>query len=326
MRWYQFLLAAVFCCAATAIQAAGLQFIDVPADAEGAAIAGVVWSPCAVPAQEVMLRRLAVPGVKDCPIVGEKLPLVVISHGRTGWFGLHHDTAATLADAGFIVAAISHPGDNAFDPSRVDELSITIQRPADIKRLIDFMLGAWPNAGKIDPARIGFYGFSRGGYTGLVAIGAIPYFHRAAARCADGKSSGACELFQKNETLPDRIPHDPRIKAAVVADPGFGFLFGPDGLKSVNAPVQLWASALGGAGTSLKDNESIRDRLPAPPDYRVVPKAGHWAFMAPCSIEQTQLSPRSCVDATDFDRAAFHREFNTEVLAFLRKHLVPSKP
>ena len=326
MRSHKLLLAAVFCCAATVIQAAGLQFIDVPADAEGAAITGVVWSPCAAPAQEVMLRRLAVPGVKDCPIVGEKLPLVVISHGRTGWFGLHHDTAATLADAGFIVAAISHPGDNAIDASRVDELSITIQRPADIKRLIDFMLGAWPNAGKIDPERIGFFGFSRGGYTGLVAIGAIPNFRRAATRCAEGKSSGLCQLFAKNETLPDRVPHDPRIKAAVIADPGFLFLFGPDGLKSVNAPVQLWASALGGAGTTLEDNALARDRLPVPPDYRVVPHAVHWAFLAPCSAEQAEAFPRGCVDPPGFDRVAFHREFNTEVLAFLRKHLAPGKP
>src|SRR5258708_4676199 len=115
MRSHKLSLVIALCCAATTIRAAGLQFIDVPADAEGAAITGVVWSPCAAPAQEVMLRRLAVPGVKDCPIAGDKLPLVVISHGRTGWFGLHHDTAATLADAGFIVAAINHPGDNSFD-------------------------------------------------------------------------------------------------------------------------------------------------------------------------------------------------------------------
>ena len=41
-----------------------------------------------------------------------KLPLVVFSHGTAGWFGGHHDTAAALADAGFVVAAINHSGDN----------------------------------------------------------------------------------------------------------------------------------------------------------------------------------------------------------------------
>lgn len=123
MRRFKFTLAAAFCFAATLAHAAGLQFIDVPADAEVPALTGVVWTPCATAAQQVLLRRLAVPGVKDCPIVGERLPLVVLSHGRAGWVGLHHDTAAALADAGFVVAAINHSGDNAFDTSRVDELS-----------------------------------------------------------------------------------------------------------------------------------------------------------------------------------------------------------
>ena len=321
MHSFSFAFAIAFNCAVTAVHAAGLQLIDVPTDGPGPVMAGAVWSPCAAPAQQVMLSRLAVPGVKDCPIVGENLPLVVISHGRTGWFGIHHDTAATLADAGFVVAAINHPGDNTFDASRVDDLSITIQRPADITRLIDFMFGAWRDATKIDRERIGFYGFSRGGYTGLVVIGAVPNFRRAATRCAEGTISGPCQLFLKNETLPDRVPHDPRIKAAVIADPGFLFLFGLNGLKSVNAPVQFWASAHGGAGTSLESNTAVRDRLPSAPDYRVVPNAGHWAFMAPCSADQAKEFPRGCFDAPDFDRAVFHEEFNAEVLAFLRKHL-----
>jgi hypothetical protein len=72
----------------------------------------------------------------------------------------HHDTAETLADAGFVVAAINHPGDNAFDASRTDDLSVLIERPSDIKRLIDFMLGAWPETTKIDRERIGVFGSS----------------------------------------------------------------------------------------------------------------------------------------------------------------------
>ena len=48
----------------------------------------------------------------------DKLPLIVISHGQDGWFGGHHDTAEALADAGFVVAAINHPGDNALSATR----------------------------------------------------------------------------------------------------------------------------------------------------------------------------------------------------------------
>jgi len=57
-------------------------------------------------------------------VTGAKLPLVVSSHGRGGWFGLHHDTAEALADAGFVVAAINHPGDNGNDSSQSETLSL----------------------------------------------------------------------------------------------------------------------------------------------------------------------------------------------------------
>jgi hypothetical protein len=122
----------------------------------------MVWSRCAVPPQEVEVRGIALPGVKDCPISGDKLPLVVISHGTSGSFIGHHDTADTLADAGFIVAAINHPGDTSRDMSRSDDLAAFVERPTDIKRLIEFMLQASPVATKIDPERIGFFGFFAG--------------------------------------------------------------------------------------------------------------------------------------------------------------------
>jgi predicted dienelactone hydrolase len=108
---------------------------------------------------------------KDCPIEGGKLPLVVVSHGRGGDFLGHHDTAEALANAGFVVVTINHPGDTASDKSRIDDPSVFVERPTDIKRTIDFMLGRWSDSTRIDPSRVGFFGFSRGGYTGLFLIG-----------------------------------------------------------------------------------------------------------------------------------------------------------
>ena len=88
----------------------------------------------------------------------------------------HHDTAEHLADAGFVVAALNHPGDTARDKSLFHDLSVYVQRPLDVKHVIDYLTGAAPLATTIDPNRIGIYGFSRGGYTALVAIGANPDF------------------------------------------------------------------------------------------------------------------------------------------------------
>ena len=102
----------------------GFQFIEVPAGAAVPALKGAMWYPCAAPPGDIDLGRdhrqiRFHPARREgCLINGDKLPLVVASHGKGSHFVLHHDTAETLADAGFIVAAINHPGDNDLDMSR----------------------------------------------------------------------------------------------------------------------------------------------------------------------------------------------------------------
>jgi predicted dienelactone hydrolase len=292
----KFAFAAALCLTAAAGQAAGLRFIDVPADPEGPALAGAVWSPCATPANEVILGDVAVPRVKDCAIAGDKLPLVVFSHGRLGSFRGHHDTAETLADAGFIVAAINHPGDNASDASQTDDLSVLIERPADIKRLTDFMLGAWPDAAKIDRERIGFFGFSRGGYTGLVVVGGNPDFRAGLAYiCPEGSTTRKCEQIRENKVPTQPLAHDPRIKVAILADPAFPIFFTPDGLKDVTIPVQLWRSALGGDGVVPGAVIALERKFPTRPDYHVAANSDHFSFLAPCSPEEAKALPVLCV-------------------------------
>jgi predicted dienelactone hydrolase len=134
------------CLTATLAQAAGLRSFDIPADADGPAIHGMIWYPCAEAPGRIPVGVFVLPGVKDCPLAGNHLPLVAASHGRGGWFLGNHDTAETLADNGFVVAAINHPGDTAQDLSRSGELSVFVERPTDIKRLIDFMIAASPFA------------------------------------------------------------------------------------------------------------------------------------------------------------------------------------
>ena len=332
MRPSAFVLATLFCFAATLAQAAGVRFFDVPADTAGPALTGAVWYPCATPQQETKIDGGVigfggsdlgfVVGAKDCPIVGDKLPLIVVSHGRAGWFGANKHTAAVLADAGFVVAAINHPGDTASDQSRVDELSVLAERPADIKRLVDFMLEAWPDTPKIDRERIGLFGFSMGGYTGLVVIGGNPALLNGVAGC-EGNDFRACEQLRNNET-PGAPTHDPRVRAAVIVDPAPAFVFPADNLKAVTIPIQLWSSdpKLGKSHVAGCCASGIRNRLPSKPDYHVASNAIHFSFLAPCSPEEKQNFPRICVDAPGFDRVAFHKEFHADVLAFFRKYLV----
>ena len=73
---------------------------------------------------------------------------------------------------------------------------------------------------------------------------------------------------------------------------------------------------------STPDTARVSGILPGKPEVRVVP-AGHYAFLAPCSEQLATAVPRICTDdPPNFDRAAFHRDFNASVAGFFRDHLV----
>jgi predicted dienelactone hydrolase len=305
-------------CLTSPARAAGIQLLD-----SDPRLRGAIWTPCTAAPQSVALGSLAVtaaeslPGVKDCLIKGNKLPLVIISHGRGGWFGQHHDLNEALADAGFIVAAISHPGDSFGDDAQRESLSVWASRPADIVRLIDFMLNDWKDKAVIDPDRIGFFGFSKGSFTGLVLAGADPDFVRVAQYCTN--PTPFCEQVRSSD-VPKDFSHDPRIKAAVLADTAPTAGFTEANLANIKIPLQVWRSERGGYGADPEGTARIARSLPGDPDLHVVP-AGHYAFLAPCSPELAAAVPRICTDnPPDFDRAAFHREFDAGVVKFFSEH------
>ncbi len=323
MRW---LSVAALGCAATVAQAAGFAFIEVPADQDGPAMRGAVWSPCSAPPGRIDLAPLVLQGTRDCPIAGiagQGLPLVVVSHGAGGSALGHHDTAAALADAGYVVAAINHPGDNFQDMSRQGHLSAFATRPVDIKRLTDYMLGAWPLRAQLDAGKVGFFGYSRGGYTGLVAIGAKPDWTLREDLCPPLSMRPLCGEIRRNE-IPATPAPDARIKAAVIVDPLS--VFDAKGLGNVSIPVQLWASALGGDGVTPQSVETVRQGLPRAPDWHVAASAGHFAFLAPCSPALADVAPEICRDAPGFDRVAFHRVFNAQVVGFFQGHVSAGIP
>lgn len=306
--------------AAASTEAAGIQRIEVPGEAGAAPLVGAVWTPCAAPLETVRLRRLVVPGVKDCPLEGEGLPLVVLSHGAKGWFGGHHDTAAALADAGFAAVAITHPD----EPGRAWRSG----RPAAVKRLIDHMLETWPEGARLDASRIGFFGFSRGGYTGLVLVGGRPDFRLFALHCEAVPDDRLCQLTGRSaggraagNAAPVMSPtHDRRIKAAVIAAP-LGLVFDAEGLRDVTVPIQLWRPEHDVLASHPYNAEAVYQALPMKPDYRVARGAGHFAILAPCSPPQARAVPKLCNDAPGFDRVVFHKTFNAEIVSFFRTQL-----
>ena len=307
---------------ATGAQAAGFQH-GVAADPSGRPLTIGIWYPSQAAPAAVSIGPTTMSVALNAPVAGRALPLVVISHGAGGSFLGHYDTAIALADAGYVVAAVTHTGDNYADQSR----SVFIMdRPGQMRRVIDHMLASWDARATIDAARIGMFGFSAGGFTTLVSIGGLPDFSTIAPTCRAHPTDFACQLLARSAHVSRATPEvslapDQRIKAAVVVAPALGFTFSPDRLKNVKIPVQLWRAEDDIILPHPRYAEAVRQALPSAPDYHMVPKAGHFDFMAPCSVALASIAPDICKSHPGFDRAAFHTAFNTSVVNFFGNNL-----
>lgn len=291
------------------------------------AVAQVAAAPAA-PAAAFTVRQAtaqdpghpAIPVVIWSPVAGSNLPLVVISHGTGAAPMSHADTGQALAEAGFVVAAPMHPGDNFQDESGVGKPQWFADRSRHVSRVIDFMLTAWDGHARLDPHRIGVFGFSAGGTTALIAVGGVPDLGRIAPYCA-AHPEFVCRIMGPQASEAGSAPewtHDKRIRAAVVAAPGIGFAFEPAGLAHVQAPVQLWTGAADETVPTVTNADVVRRLLPHAPEFHQVEGAVHLSFLAPCTA---QSPPMLCQDKPGFDRAEFHREFNQAIVGFFRKQL-----
>ena len=257
--------------AGTCVHAAGFQH-GFAADPDGKTLEIGIWYPSQTTAQPVAMGPTTMSVAVNGTAQGKALPLVVMSHGTGSSFLGHFDTAIALADAGFVVVAVTHTGDNYADQSRSVDV---MDRPRQISRVIDHMLSTWDGHATIDPARIGMFGFSAGGFTTLVSIGGIPDFSKIGPMCRQYPGDFACQLIAKS---------------------------------GGNPAVPLYA-------------EAVRLALRETPDYHVVPNAGHFDFLVPCSSALASIAPAICASAVGFDRAAFHASFNAAVVSFLNKTL-----
>lgn len=281
-------------------------------------IAAGVWYPTTAKPGFMLLgsggQRVATNG----PVDGDRLPLVVFSHGTAGSAASHADTAIALAEKGFIVIAPTHPGDTFEAASDIEPW--LMNRTRHIQKTIDAALTSWKDNRHVDPRRIGIFGFSAGATTGLIAIGGKPDLRRISTECA-ARPEFICNTTssQNYKDHPQTSwPSDSRIRAAVLAAPGLGFTFDAASLSGVTVPVQLWA------GTSddtvpLATNAGHLARLLGPKaEMHNVPGAVHFSFLMPCGL----LGPRElCKDPKGFSRAALHRQFNADVVRFFSSKL-----
>jgi predicted dienelactone hydrolase len=312
---------------APAVGAIGFQQLVV-SEAAAKPLSVAVWYPSDSPAGPQAIGSFRQTVAASGRFSGTKLALILISHGTSGSLASHYDTALALAEAGFVVAAVTHTGDNYMDQSYAGKRLNLIDRPRQVKLVLDYMLGQWPGREHLDSARVGMFGFSLGGFTTLVESGGRPDLRRMLELCSTRPAAPECDFIKQRKgdqldpltSAPDWV-HDRRVRAAVVAAPAVSYLFGAGSLGDVSIPIQLWRATNDEMAPDEWNSAIVRKELPRKVEEHIVPGVGHYVFLPPCSGSLAQQAPQICSDPAGFDRAVFHRDFNGEIAAFFKKTL-----
>lgn len=339
------LLVAPVAAFATTPHGVGFAPITIHDPVSGGTMPGYVFYPIAQPSPVTWRGPYELHATPDAPPIAGAKPLVVISHGHGGSDLGHHDLAVYLASHGFVVATLQHPRDNFLDASGDGHPEVMIGRPVRVKATISMLLADPHWKSLIDPDRIGVAGFSNGGYTSLLAVGAVPQFTRFISYCKahpdDPNICGATHQLQAQaarhgQTLEQAMASmqddlhrwgntdDPRIKAAFVMAP-LSLVFDKSGVASINRPVFLYYGQDDHVLNPKYNVLHIAPLIKRLVGIKMIPKAGHYVFLSPCSPQLTKEAPDICIDPPGVDRAATHLQIDADALAFFRKTLdVPS--
>lgn len=273
----------------------------------------------------------------DAPFADERRrPVILLSHGfggtarMMGWFG------TVLAQQGYIVIAVDHPGNNGRDPMTVAGAAMFWERPGDLAVALERVRADPEFARRLDMQRVGVAGFSAGGFTSLVAAGARVDLARFRAFCAQRPDDGVCApqkefavsmdqaqaFFASPEAAPRvaRAADDlslPQVRAAFVIAPAIVQALDPRSLQSLQVPVSI---ILGDSDEVAPPNTNGGAAARAIPGARlkILPGVGHYDFLARCTAAGQELMP---LCATRAPRGESHRAALEAALRFFGQTL-----
>lgn len=314
------------------INATGFKQLQVQ-DAGEADITVGVWYPSDTPAPANVNTQFGMALALNAAVGNTNGGLILISHGYSGWYAGHADTAVALAEAGYIVAAPTHTGNTWSDMSS-PVAQWVLDRPRHISRVIDHLLIHDALSEHIVQAKIGVYGFSAGGYTAVGLVGGVPDLTRAQLHCRNNPKEFACSeglINAMTDANMDELPAsawgaDDRIQAAAISAPGWAFAYSKSALSQVSADIQLWSGMLDDRVPTNTNAAILAMHLPKKPETHWIEKANHFAFLTmPCRDEFKREDPEEyqvvCGDAPGFDRRAFHADMHIEMIRFFNEKL-----
>ncbi|NRB04679.1 MAG: prolyl oligopeptidase family serine peptidase [Rhodobacteraceae bacterium] len=315
---------------------AGITYGAAYAPVRGENVKFHIWYPANPGGKEVTIGGNGVfygtPAGRAAPHREGAHPMIIISHGAGGNAGQFGWIASTLAEAGYVVVLPNHPGTTTGNASA--EAAVRVwERPADVSAVLDEITGNPDAYPYIDSDAISVLGFSAGGYTAMALSGARVDPDRLQRFCDDtdhGMSDCAflahfgIDLHQIDLSPAAQDLRDPRIRDAVIIDPGIISTITAESLAQIDIPmfvINLGADAAVPAGVHAREAAA---QIPGAA-HLFIEDATHFSFLAECKArgpaileKEGELDPL-CEDAGGRSRSEIHAELSEVILTYLAR-------
>ncbi|MGH8080932.1 MAG: alpha/beta hydrolase family protein [Lysobacter sp.] len=263
-------------------------------------------------------------------------PVILLSHGfggtarMMGWFGV------AMAQAGYVVVSVDHPGNNGADRMTVPGAILWWERAEDLKRALAAVVADPVLGPHVDSDRVGAAGFSAGGFTVLTLAGARFDRQRLLDFCHAHPDDGICrpqKEFAITEDDMTRALQRPdvaaleagagqdhslaSVKAVYAIAPGLIQGMTPSSLKAIRVPVSIIAGDADTIVAVASNARTAAEQIPAA-KLTILPKVGHYTFLSSCTEAGRRQVPL-CENVGPQDSA--HRVAIEQALKLFRKHL-----
>jgi predicted dienelactone hydrolase len=318
--------------------------------AHNAGVRVTVWYPAAPSSEKGRAKEsridLGPPGkpffiegasAADAAFVDKKLrPTILLSHGFGGtarmmaWFGL------ALAEAGYVVIAVDHPGNNGQDTMTVPGSMLFWERADDLAAALKAAKADPVIGPHVDNTNVGLAGFSLGGFTALVGAGTRVDMARLFDFCAANPKDGVCMPQKEFAVTMEQAKaalaspelsgaaaqagedhHIPAIRGVFVMAPAAVQALRPESLARLSMPVAILLGDADPVATPSSNGLAAAKAMPGA-QLKVLPGVGHYDFLGTCTAAGRAATPL-CTATVPQDQT--HKIATDMALAFFGKAL-----
>jgi predicted dienelactone hydrolase len=296
-----------------------------------------LWYPTSsslAPSDTELVPFVLSPTIRNGQVTKGRLPLILLSHGTGGNRLTLHWLAASLAQAGFLVAAVDHWG-NTFDNPIPVYFAKFWERPQDLSYVLTALLKDTTWSPSIDPARIGATGFSIGGYSVIALAGAKVDYQSLVKfmKSPEGRAEAAIpEMPDLIKLLDDpsiaasaaQIPNlqDKRIKAVFAMSPAIGQgLADKQQTATIHCPVYI-VGAESDHITPVKTNaEHYHQLISGSQFFLLKGKVGHYVFLNEAKESLKKEGIIHFIDDPSVKREAIHAQVSRLAIDYFNRRL-----